>query len=89
MDEIRIELDCISDKTIGIKGIKYIPIKNSNNERRAIFKICCNKIFDNNIIIEEKINSILFLDNYGSINDNFSPEESKVFFLPNSTNYLQ
>ena len=34
MDEIRIELDSISDKTIYIKGIKY-PIKNSNNERKA------------------------------------------------------
>ena len=27
MDEIRIELDSISDKTLDIKVIKYVPIK--------------------------------------------------------------
>ena len=41
MDEIRIELDCISDKTIDIKGIKYVPIKNSNNERKAYTTAFC------------------------------------------------
>lgn len=40
-DEIKIELDCISDKTIDIKGIKYVPIKNSNNERKAYTIALC------------------------------------------------
>ena len=41
MDEIKIELDCLSDKTIDIKGIKYVPIKKSNNERKAYTIALC------------------------------------------------
>ena len=142
MDEIRIELDCISDKTIDVKGIKYVPIKNSNSERKAytialcisnrgrklkpfilfdgkgtnllkqldpkntiieftqklngsymnadLFKKWCEKIYDAEVNLEEKNNSILLLDNCGSIHDKFSPKDTQVFFFPaNSTKYLQ
>ena len=55
-----------------------------------LFKIWCNRIYDEEVTIEEKNNSILFLDNCGSIHDKFSPNETKVFFFPpNSTKYLQ
>ena len=112
MDEIRIELDCMSDKTIDIKGTKYVPIKNSNNERKAdtialcisnqgrklkpfilfdgkgtnllktldpkntiivftqkinssymtanLFKIWCNRIYDEEVTIEEKKLYLIF-----------------------------
>ena len=55
-----------------------------------IFKIWCNRIYDEEVTIEEKNNSILFLDNCGSIHDKFSPKDTQVFFFPaNSTKYLQ
>ena len=41
MDEIRIELDCISDKTIDMKGSRYIPIKTSNSERKSYTIALC------------------------------------------------
>ena len=47
-----------------------------------LFKIWCNRIYDKEVTIEEKNNSILFLDNCGSIHDKFSPNETKVFFSP-------
>ena len=55
-----------------------------------LFKIWYNRIYDEEVTIEEKNNSILFLDHCGSIHDKFSPNETKVFFFPpNSTKYLQ
>ena len=41
MDEMRIELDCNSEKTIDLKGGKYIPFKTSNNERKAYTIALC------------------------------------------------
>ena len=141
MDEMRIELDCISEKTIDIKGGKYIPFKTSQYERKAytialcissqgkklkpfilfdgmgtklkkilnpknaviqfthnnrsymnakLFKKWCKKVYDKEVNLEEKKNSILFLDKCGSIHDKYSPSDTKVIFFPaNSTKFLQ
>ena len=55
-----------------------------------LFKKWCEKIYDAEVNLEEKNNSILLLDNCGSIHDKFSPKDTQVFFFPaNSTKYLQ
>ena len=142
MDEIRIELDCISDKTIDLKGSRYIPVKTSNSERKAytvalcissegkklkpfilfdgmgtklmkeldpkgaviqftakvnssymnadLFKKWCERVYDAEVSLEEKENSILFLDKCGSIHDKYSPKNTTLVFFPaNSTKFLQ
>ena len=55
-----------------------------------LFKKWCDKIYDAEVNLEEKNNSILLLDKCWSIHDKYSPKDTKVFFFPaNSTKYLQ
>jgi hypothetical protein len=44
MEEISIELDWTLDKTIDIKCVKFVPVKNSNNERKEYINLI--KILD-------------------------------------------
>ena len=58
--------------------------------KAGLLKKCCDRIYDAEVNIEYKNNSILLLDNCGSIHDKFSPKDTKVFFFPaKSTKYLQ